>query len=90
MDTNVRALLEPLILQAEREGKWLQSNYQGFWMSPKELREANAKGRFLWGPVNWSLRDPSDMVREAERQVEEAKVRLEVVKAKLRHAGEVH
>lgn len=67
-------LLEPLIKQAEREGKWLLCSYQGITFSPKELREENAKGNFRWGPVNWRLFDPKTLLRDPE------KARLEAVK----------
>jgi len=39
-------LLEPLIQQAEREGKWLESTYQNIPFSPRELRAENAKGSY--------------------------------------------
>ena len=58
------ALLEPLLAQAEREGKWLHCSYQDLWFSPKQLRERNAAGRFLWGPVNWTLRDPHEKLAD--------------------------
>lgn len=49
------SLLEPLIQQAEREGKLLESTYQNIVFTPAELRRANAEGKFRWGPVNWRL-----------------------------------
>ncbi len=53
-------IMEWLICKAEREGKWLHCNYQDLWFSPSELREHQAKGDFRWGPVNWTLREPSE------------------------------
>lgn len=51
----ILAGLEPLIQQAEREGKWLRCGYYDIRMPPAELRKAHAKGSFLWGVVNWDL-----------------------------------
>lgn len=51
----VAELLEPLIQQAEREDKLLHCSYQDLTFTPAELRARNAEGRFLWGPVNWTL-----------------------------------
>lgn len=55
---NTFEALEPLIREAEREGKWLLCSYQQILFSPKELRDQNSKGNFRWGPVNWRLVDP--------------------------------
>ena len=52
--------LEPLIREAERAGKWLHCQYQNLWFSPKELRIQNSEGHFIWGAVNWTLRDPME------------------------------
>ncbi len=67
--------MEELIYQAEREGKWLRSPYQDLWFSPRELRTAQADGRFRWGVVNWELRDPKENLKELDKEIE--KLRLE-------------
>ena len=77
------ASLNPLIAQAEREGKWLYCNYQGMWFSPKELRRANADGRFIWGAVNWCLRNPQEYLNEAIAAAEAANKKVEIVKARI-------
>ena len=61
--------LNPLIDQAEREGKYLYSYYQGIWFSPAELRKQNANGSFCWGPCNWALRDPKEKTSELKHEI---------------------
>ena len=60
--------LEPLFEQAEKEGLWFYSSYQDMWFSPKELRDCHAHGRFIWGAVNWQLRNPQEKIDLLERQ----------------------
>lgn len=50
--------LEPLFKKAEKYGLWFYCNYQDLWFSPNELREEHKNGKFIWGSVNWKLRDP--------------------------------
>jgi len=72
--------LQALIAKAKREGKWLRCGYQGLWFSPKELTEANEKGRFLWGVVNWELCDPMDKIKGLEKN----KARIDIEIAEMR------
>lgn len=68
---------DELIRDAERRGLWLRSPYQNLWFSPQELRDQNAKGSFCWGPLNFELRDPQEMVRALEREIEGKKQALD-------------
>jgi len=52
--------LSKIISRARANGKWLYCSYQNLWFSPAELEAANRKGRFLWGEINWELRDPAE------------------------------
>jgi hypothetical protein len=52
--------LEPLFETAKKEHKWFYTSYQDMWFSPSELREQHKKDKFLWGAVNWQLRDPRE------------------------------
>ena len=61
--------LKQLIDQARHEGKWLHCTYQDLWFRPDELAAENANGRFLWGPVNWTLRDPSEHIAKLQRDI---------------------
>lgn len=56
--------LEPLLEKAEKENLWFHSTTQDTWLSPHELRVCNAKGQFLWGVDNWTLRDPKEKLHE--------------------------
>lgn len=67
--------LEPLIREAERTGKWLHCVYQDLWFSPAELRAENAGGHFIWGAVNWTLRDPLDEYARLCKEVHDSQAR---------------
>lgn len=68
MTTEDKKQLADLIDKAESEGKWLHSRYQDIWFSPAALRAENAKGRFVWGTVNWTLRDPKEKLARLEQE----------------------
>jgi len=71
-DADWKLELKTLIEQARVERKWLFCSYQGLWFSPDQLEQAHREGRFMWGAVNWQLRDPSEQLAAAERKVREA------------------
>lgn len=52
--------LEPLFKEAEKYGLWFYTSYQQLWLSPQELREEQANGRFIWGAANWQIRSPEE------------------------------
>jgi phage host-nuclease inhibitor protein Gam len=62
--------LEPLFEQAEKEKLWFYCSYQDMWFSPRELKDMQKAGRFVWGAVNWTLRDPLNKVKEIEVKIE--------------------
>lgn len=76
-------MLTPLFKKADAEGLWFYCSYQSMWFSPAELREAQANGKFVWGPVNWQLLQPSQRVAELEDDIVMAKRALEMFKARL-------
>ena len=57
MDVSVIESMEPLLREAEENGKWLYCHYQSMEFTPKELRTHMANGQFRWGLVNWKLID---------------------------------
>lgn len=59
--------LEPLFEQAEKEGLWFYCPYQDLWFTPKELREKQANGRFIWGLPNWELKNPQKKIDSLEQ-----------------------
>ena len=73
----VLAGLVPMFAKARAEGLWFHCGYQDLWFSPDELDAANKEGRFIWGAVNWTLRDP----RERLEQLKNAIVSAEAAKA---------
>lgn len=79
--------LNDLIDRAEREGKWLFCHYQSLWFSPSELRQHNAVGRFRWGVVNWTLRDPSELLDSTKAKLKHAQEELENVTRRIQEAS---
>ena len=75
--------LEPLFERASREGKWFWLRYQDLWFAPEELRKAHAVGRFIWGAVNWELRDPKERLSEAVKRADDALAELKRIKEKM-------
>lgn len=65
--------LNLMIDRAEKEGKWLYCHYQGLWFSPAELREENNRGNFIWGAVNWTVRDKADFIDMHKRRLDDAR-----------------
>lgn len=61
--------LKPLYNEAEEKNLWFYSNYQDMWISPNELRQKQSEDRFLWGAVNWELRDPHEKVEDMEDHI---------------------
>jgi hypothetical protein len=69
--------LQPLFEKAYKEDLWFRSYYQDVWFSPDELKEHIAKDEFVWGPVNWELRDPLDHVAKLAARITEIQNRLD-------------
>lgn len=69
-----RDALDALFERARREGLWFFHNgISGqFWYSPDELQAEQENGKFIWGAVNWQLRDPHDYLRQANAAIEAA------------------
>ncbi|QDX94351.1 hypothetical protein EEL30_19930 [Brevibacillus laterosporus] len=64
MESEIVASLQSLFDQAEKKGLWFYSSYHDIWLSPSKLRQEQENGKFLWGAVNWQLRDPLERVVE--------------------------
>jgi hypothetical protein len=64
--------LEPMFQEAEAKGLWFHCNYQDIWFAPADLRKEHEKGSFIWGKVNWTLRNPSELTRQLEANVTDA------------------
>lgn len=75
--------LRPLFAKAEQHGLWFYSPYQSLWFSPAALHEAQAKGRFRWGAVNWELRDPLERVRELRHEGKEAFLKADALEVEI-------
>jgi len=75
--------LKPLFEKAEKEGLWFYSNYQELWFSPAELKQKQAGGTFLWGAVNWKLRNPKEHLEELKREVKAAELRMKEFELKI-------
>ena len=78
--------LEPLFEKAQKEGLWFFGNYQSLWFSPAELRTKHQEGKFIWGAVNWILRNPNEYIEELEDELErrEKNITSEILRVKAR------
>lgn len=65
--------LEPLYAKAVSERLIFWCRYQDLHFTPRELREAQAAGRYVWGAGNWELVEPGARIRELEDKVERAR-----------------
>jgi len=83
-EEKIRDGLDELIRRAERERLWLRCHYDDLWFSPAELRKANAAGRFLWGAVNWELRDPAEKLSGLAKRVVSAQREAEDFERRIR------
>lgn len=65
--------LNAMMERAINQNLWFHCCYQDLWFSPSELQAAWTEGRFRWGAVNWTLRNPSERRAElaAEREAKD-------------------
>jgi len=61
--------LEPLFEKAEKEKLWFHCSYQDLWFSPKDLKNYQKQGRFIWGVDNWTLRNPMEKAKELNNAI---------------------
>ena len=76
MNTEIADSLAPLFKEADRTGKWFNCDYHDIWFSADELRANHAKGSFVWGAVNWSLKDPLVHIETLQRRIANASSEL--------------
>lgn len=62
MRSQIIASLEPMILEAEQKGLMIQCTgmHNEVRMTSEKFRECLSNGRFIWGPVNWRLEEPTE------------------------------
>lgn len=76
--------LEPMFKRAKKEGKWFHSYIQDIIFSPKELREDQANGKYIWGPDNWELVNPKEELKDLEHVAKCAQKDVERFKARMK------
>jgi len=64
--------LEPLFKRAREQNLWFHCNYQDLWFTPEELEKTQEKGRFVWGAINWELKDPTEKLQGLQNKVKRA------------------
>jgi hypothetical protein len=64
--------LEPMFKEARERGFWFYTSYHDLWFSPDELEQAQSEGRFMWGAVNWQLRNPYERLNELDARTRNA------------------
>ena len=59
--------LDKLFTIARRDRLWFfHGGLSGpLWFSPNQLEAEQKNGKFVWGAVNWALRDPQEHLNEA-------------------------
>ena len=80
---------EQLIEQARAERKLIYCRYQQLWFGPDELEALNKQGRFRWGAVNFTLRDPQEKLNEMYKSVKRQERDIRVLKDKMSKLGRV-
>lgn len=83
----ILADLDPLFREAHQTGKWFHCNYQDLWFSPEELAKHHENGQFIWGAVNWQLRDPMEMLEAAEKRARDARAEVDRIRERINSAS---
>ncbi len=67
-----RDALAALFVEAHAKGLWFfHGGLSGpLWFSPNELEKEQAAGRFVWGAVNWRLRNPRERLVQIDDEIE--------------------
>ena len=76
--------LKPMFKEAKAKKLWFYTNYQQIWFSPDELAAENKRGKFMWGAVNWELRDPIDGLKDLDGKIAAAQDERDRFAARLR------
>lgn len=84
-----RDALDEMFGQATKAGLWFfHGGLSGpLWFSPVELDAQQKKGQFVWGAVNWTLRDPREFLEEARTKVQAALAECQRARDRLVKAG---
>ena len=82
-EKTIQMMLRPLIESARGRGMWLWCSYQDLWFSPDELEAKNNQGKFLWGPINWVIRDPQEHIQQLKQGIERAEDALAMFQTRI-------
>ena len=69
MKDDIIKSLQPMFDRARKERLWFHCPYQDLWLTPDELIEYFDENRFVWGPDNWELRDPQELIEQKEKLI---------------------
>ncbi len=61
--------LQPLFAEARAKKLWFYCKYHSLWFSPAELQAEHDNEKFIWGVVNWELRDPEERIAELKEEI---------------------
>lgn len=75
--------LEPLFTEAIANGKWFWNRYSDSWFSPDEMRYQHSQGKFIWGPANWELRNPEELVNRIIEKISRLQLELRDVQDRI-------
>jgi hypothetical protein len=81
--------LDLMFIEAKRLNMWFYSqNLTGtHWFSPDELDQEQAKGNYLWGKVNWTLKHPETYLRQLLDELKTKSAELDQVRTKMRNVN---
>lgn len=77
--------LEPLFKEAEEKGLWFWVNYQDLWFSPSELRRNHEMDRYVWGKINWVLRNPHEKILILENTIQQIQQEIRSVRQRIQN-----
>lgn len=82
--------LDAMFEKANKEKLWFFINSMAtgpMWFSPTELDAQQKNGKFIWGPLNWQLRNPREYLTHMQEAADEAKTARDQVAERLNAAG---
>jgi len=65
----VREQMKPMLERARAEGLWFHCFYQDMWFSPDQLEAEQENGNYLWGSLNWTLKDPKARLSQMDLEI---------------------
>lgn len=75
---HVVQMLQPMLQHATANGLWLKSIHGDICVSPDEMRKKHANNELCWGPNNWELINPKDLIINIPERLEALEEELSI------------